>query len=348
MPNTMKAAIARQFGEPLAIEEVPIPEMKPGKILVKLIASGVCHTDLHAVSGDWPVKPVLPLIPGHEGAGIVVAIGEDVTNRFKVGDRVGVAWLHSACGHCEYCLSGWETLCQFQQNTGYSMNGCYAEYVLADANYVARLPETLDYAAAASILCAGLTVYKGIKETETRPGQWLVISGVGGLGHMAVQYAKAMGLHVIAVDIHPPQLALAQQLNADIVINAAEEDPVAKIQRDIGGAHGVLATAVSTESFSQAINMLRRRGTLVMVGLPPGNFTLPIFDMVVSRKTVRGSIVGTRLDLQEALAFAAEKKVAVQYQLDQLANINAIFSAMKTGKVLGRTVLEIATAGPCF
>jgi len=340
MKSLMKAAIAHTFNAPLVIEEVPIPTVSPKQILVKIEASGVCHTDLHAVSGDWPVKPTLPIIPGHEGAGVVVAIGAEVKS-VKEGDRVGVPWLHTACGQCEFCLTGWETLCPSQKNTGYSTNGCYAEYVLADPNYVGHLPDQLDFPAAASLLCAGVTVYKGIKETATKPGDWLVVSGVGGLGHMAVQYAKAMGLNVVAVDIHEPPLKLAKQLNADIVINASLEDPVARIQKEIKGAHGVLVTAVSTVAFAQAVNMLRPHGTLSLVGLPPGTFELSIFDIVLHRKTVRGSIVGTRMDLAECLAFAAQGKVAVHYTLDKLENINAIFTRMKAGEIQGRVVMQI-------
>lgn len=340
LPKKMKAAVAYEFNKPLKIEEVAVPEVTPGKILVKLAASGVCHTDLHAVSGDWPVKPTLPLIPGHEGAGEVVAVGAGV-DFIKEGDRVGVPWLYSACGHCEFCHTAWETLCLSQKNAGYSVNGCYAEYVLADPNYVGIIPKALSFEAAASILCAGVTVYKGIKETDTRPGQWIVIAGIGGLGHMAVQYAKAMGLHVVAIDIHDKQLELAKKLGSDMVINAAKEDPVARVQKELGGAHGVLVTAVSKATFSTAVGLLRRHGTAAFVGLPPGDFSMSIFDMVLSRKTVRGSIVGTRKDLAEALEFAAEGKVAVHYALDRLENINEIFEKMKKGAIAGRIIMKL-------
>lgn len=338
--KTMKAAIVHQFGTPLKIEEIPLPEVTPGKILIKIIASGVCHTDLHAIEGDWPVKPVLPLIPGHEGAGIVAAVGKNVT-AIKEGDRVGVPWLHTACGHCTFCLTGWETLCEAQLNTGYSVNGCFAEYVLADPQYVGHIPPQLDFAPAASILCAGVTVYKGIKETNTKPGDWIVIWGIGGLGHLAIQYAKAMGLHVVAIDIHEAQLKLAHDLKADIVINSASEDAVKRVQTEIKGAHGVLVTAVSREVFTLAVNMLRRHGTASFVGLPPGDFNLSIFDIVLNRKTIRGSIVGTRADLAESLAFAAEGKVSVRYALDTLENINHIFDKMRQGMIQGRIVMNI-------
>ena len=340
MARPMKAAVVHEFGNPLAVEEVKVPEVYSDRVLVKVEACGVCHTDLHAVEGDWPVKPGLPFIPGHEGVGHVAAVGKDVRS-VKEGDRVGVPWLHSACGHCRYCLTGWETLCLEQQNTGYSVNGGFAEYVVADPDYVGHLPDGLDFAAAAPILCAGVTVYKGIKETDTKPGDTLVISGIGGLGHLAVQYAKAMGRHVIAVDVADDKLRLAREMGADAAINARETDPVSEVQNAAGGADGILVTAVSPAAFSQAVGMLRRGGTLSLVGLPPGTFDLDIFDTVLNRKTIRGSIVGTRMDLIEALAFAEEGKVSVHYSTAKLDEINGVFDRMRTGGIDGRVVLEI-------
>ncbi len=341
MAKMMKAAVVHAFDKPLSIEEVPVPEVAPGHVLVKVEASGVCHTDLHAATGDWPVKPNPPFIPGHEGAGYVAAVGAGVKG-IREGDRVGVPWLYTACGHCEYCTTGWETLCYDQQNTGYSVNGGFAEYVLADPNYVGHVPDKVDFGVAAPVMCAGVTVYKGLKETEARPGEWVVVSGIGGLGHMAVQYAKAMGLHVAAVDVAPEKLALAKSLGADFTVNAKEENPAEAVKRATGGgAHGVLVTAVSRGAFAQAVNMARRHGTISLVGLPPGAFPLDIFGVVLNRITVRGSIVGTRQDLHEALAFAAEGKVAPHYSWDSLDNINAIFDRMKEGHIDGRVVMKI-------
>lgn len=337
MPTTMRAAVVHDFTKPLSIEELAVPDVGPGQVLVKVAASGVCHTDLHAARGDWPVKPSLPFVPGHEGVGTIAAVGQGVKG-IKEGDRVGVPWLHTACGHCRHCTTGWETLCPDQQNTGYSVNGGFADYVLADPGYVGHLPDVLGFEPAAPVLCAGVTVYKGLKETDTRPGQTVVISGIGGLGHMAVQYAKAMGLHVIAVDIADDKLKLATSLGADIVINAAETDPVAEVQKD-GGAEGVLITAVSTSAFKQGVGMLGRGGTMSLVGLPPGEFPLPIFETVLFRKTIRGSIVGTRADLEEALDFAAEGKVAPHYTTESLNDINSIFDRLEGGKIDGRIVM---------
>ena len=342
IPKTMRAAVVEQFRQPLQIREVPVPSPGPRQVLVKVIASGVCHTDLHAADGDWPVKPKPPFIPGHEGAGVVVKLGPGVSH-LKEGDCVGIAWLHSACGHCEFCLSGWETLCHAQQNSGYSVNGSFAEYALAPADYLARIPDQLSFVDAGPILCAGVTTYKGLKESEARPGEWVVISGVGGLGHIAIQYAKAMGLHVAAVDVGEDKLRLARKLGAEVTVNAVAEDPAAKIQKQLKGAHGVLVTAVSPPAFKQAIGMLRRRGTCVLIGLPPGEFPVPIFDVVLSRYTIRGSIVGNRKDLEEALAFAAAGKVKATIEEAPLEAINDVFTRLRQGRVSGRVVLNLGS-----
>lgn len=340
LPKTMKAAVVEKFSAPLSIREVPVPRPGPGEVLLELVASGVCHTDLHAADGDWPIKPTLPFTPGHEGTGVVVALGQGVS-RLKEGDRVGLVWLYSACGHCEFCLSGWETLCLEQKNSGYSVNGSFAQYALARADYLGLIPRELSFVDAAPILCAGVTTYKGLKETGVRAGEWVVISGAGGLGHVAIQYAKAMGLHVAVVELGAEKTRFAKELGAEIAIDADNEDPPAEIQKQIGGAHGVLVTAVSTTAFKQAIGMLRRGGTCVLVGIPAGEFPIPIFDVVLNRYTIRGSIVGTRLDLQEALTFAAEGKVKATIETMPMDSVNEVFERLRNGKVQGRIVLGI-------
>nr|WP_298795184.1 alcohol dehydrogenase AdhP [uncultured Acetobacter sp.] len=339
MSGKMKAAVVREFGKPLTIEELDIPDIRPDQILVKMIACGVCHTDLHAATGDWPKKPNLPFVPGHEGVGTIVKAGNAVA-WVKEGDTVGVPWLYSACGHCEHCLGGWETLCAKQEDTGYSVNGCFAEYVVADPNYVAILPKGVDPVQVAPVLCAGLTVYKGLKMTDTKAGNWVAISGVGGLGQMAVQYGVAMGLNVVAVDIDDEKLAIARKLGAALTVNARETDPAAFMQKEVGGVHGGLITAVSTKAFAQAMGYVRAGGTLVLNGLPPGDFPISIFDMVMKGTTIRGSIVGTRLDMIEALSFFADGKVKSVTQTDRLENINSIFERLEEGKVEGRIVID--------
>jgi propanol-preferring alcohol dehydrogenase len=341
MPRMMKAAVVHTFGKKLTIGDVPVPTPGAGEVLVHIVATGVCHTDLHAADGDWPVKPTPPFIPGHEGAGVVAGVGPGVTS-LKEGDPVGIAWLHDACGACEHCMTGWETLCEKQNDSGYSVNGTFADYAIGSAAYVARLPDRPDFAALAPILCAGVTTYKGLKETEARPGEWVAISGIGGLGHVAVQYAKAMGLHVVALDVTEDKLALARSLGADVAVNAKAPDAVEQVVKATsGGAHGVLVTAVSPPAFSQALHLARRRGTIALCGLPPGNFPTPIFDVVLKRLTIRGSIVGTRKDLAEALAFAAEGKVRAHIHQARLGDINSIFADLKAGKVDGRMVVTM-------
>jgi propanol-preferring alcohol dehydrogenase len=340
-PSTMRAAVVHAFKEPLKLETVPVPRPSSKQILVRVHYCGVCHTDLHAAHGDWPVKPSPPFIPGHEGVGVVEEVGDDV-HHIKVGDRVGMPWLHTACGHCEYCVDTWETLCPEQQNTGYSVNGSFADYVLADPDYVAVIPDGLDLAEAAPILCAGVTVYKGIKETDTKAGDWMVVSGVGGLGHLAVQYARAMGMRVIGLDVSDEKCELAKKVGAEHAFNVRDSNVLEQI-RDAtgGGAHGVLVTAVSQSAFSLGVDALRRGGTVSLVGLPPGTFELPIFDVVLTRKTVRGSIVGTRNDLVESLGFAARGQVRSHVRLEPLESINDVFGQMIDGEIEGRVVLDM-------
>lgn len=338
--NTYTAAVVTEFGEPLVISELDIPEPGPGQVLVKLLTSGVCHTDLHAAHGDWPVKPAPPFVPGHEGCGRVTAVGPGVTE-LAVGDLVGNAWLWSACGACEYCRSGWETLCEDQQNGGYSVNGSFGDYMLVDARFAPRIPEGLDPVEVAPILCAGVTVYKGLKVSETRPGQWMVISGIGGLGHVAVQYARAMGMRVVAVDVADEKLALARQLGAEVAIDAREADVAAAVvEATGGGAHGVLVTAVHPQAFGQAIGMARRGGTIVFVGLPPGDFPAPIFDVVLKGLTIRGSIVGTRQDMAEAIDFYARGLIKPTVTTADLTEINDVFARMEAGGIDGRVVID--------
>jgi propanol-preferring alcohol dehydrogenase len=340
--TTMHAAVVVEFGKPLMLRDMPIPVPGPGQILVKTEACGVCHTDLHAAKGDWPAKPALPFIPGHEAIGIVVALGAGVTI-VKEGARVGVPWLYSACGHCEYCLSAWETVCADAKFGGYTQNGGFAEYILADPNYVAHIPAGLDPKAAAPLICAGVTSYKGIKETGARPGEWIAISGIGGLGHLAVQYAKAMGLRVVAVDVDDGKLEHAKTLGADLLVNAGHGDAAAAVKAGTGGgAHGVLITAPSLTAFSQGVGMTRKTGTCVLVGLPPGAFPVPLFDVVANCISIRGSFVGTRQDMAEALAFAAAGKVKVDYELQRLSDINDVFIRLENGQVPSRVVLDFS------
>ncbi len=344
MTRKMQAAQVERFGQPLVLKELDVPTPGPGQILVQTEACGVCHTDLHAAGGDWPLKPALPFTPGHEGIGIVTALGSGVT-AVKEGDRVGVPWLYSACGHCEYCLAAREPVCAGAEFGGYTKNGGFAEFIVADPNYVAHIPAGLAARDAAPLICAGITSYKGIKETQARPGEWIVISGIGGLGHLGVQYAKAMGLQVCAVDIDPAKLAHATRLGAEAVVNAKHGDPVEAVRQATGGgAHGVLITAPSLPAFRQGVGMTRKFGTCVLVGIPPGEFPTPLFDVVANCITIRGSFVGSRGDMAEALAFGAAGRVKADIELQPLSAINRVFERLAAGDVPSRVVLEYSAA----
>ncbi|MCO4785621.1 MAG: alcohol dehydrogenase AdhP [Marinomonas atlantica] len=336
----MKAAVANTFGSILNIEDVQKPTIEPHQILVKIHACGVCHTDLHACHGDWPVKPTLPLIPGHEGVGEIVELGSAVTH-LSLGDRVGIPWLYSACGHCEYCLAGQESLCMSQQNAGYSVAGSYAEYCAAHADYVIKVPENLNYVDAAPLFCAGVTTYKALKVSDAKPGQWVAVFGIGGLGHLAVQYAVAMGLRVVAVDTGEAKRELATSLGAEHFFDFKTDNVVEDIREATGGVHGSVCTAVSKAGFRQSYDVVRRGGKCVLVGLPPEDMPLPIFDTVLNGVSVVGSIVGTRKDLEECLEFAARGKVKAIITEKKLDDINAIFEDMEKGDITGRIVMSL-------
>lgn len=340
MSDQLHAAVVEKFNDPLAIKDLDLPTPGPNQALVKLIASGVCHTDLHAAHGDWPVKPEPPFIPGHEGVGEIVELGPG-EHSVNVGDLVGNAWIWSACGECEQCRKGWETLCPNAEYGGYTADGSFGTYMLVDTRYAPRIPEGADPVEVAPVLCAGVTVYKGLKVSETKPGQFVVISGVGGLGHVAVQYAVAMGMRVIAVDIADEKLELAKKHGAEFTVNAANTDPAEAVQEYTdGGAHGVLVTAVHPQAFGQAINMARRAGTIVFNGLPPGDFPAPIFDIVLKGLTIRGSLVGDRQDQVEALDFYARGLVKPTVKSCNLEDINDVLETMEQGKIDGRIAIK--------
>ncbi|MBX9365791.1 alcohol dehydrogenase AdhP [Streptomyces sp. WAC04114] len=336
----MKAAVVQSFGQPLVIEERPDPEPGPGQVLIRLEASGLCHTDIHAAHGDWPVKPSPPFVPGHEGVGIVEALGDGVTH-LAVGQRVAVPWLGWACGRCEHCLSGWETLCEQQHNTGYSVDGGYAEKMLAPADFAAVVPEGIDPRDAAPLTCAGVTTYKALKVADVRPTQLVAISGVGGLGHLAVQYAKIAGATVAAIDVTDDKLELARELGADILIDARKEDP-AEVLRQHGGAHTAIALAVDEQAFASVYGGLRRGGKLVMVALPSGGtIQVPIFDTVLNGTSVIGSIVGTRQDLAEVFQLHAAGRTRVIYETRPLETVNESIAEVLNGQIKARIVFEL-------
>jgi propanol-preferring alcohol dehydrogenase len=336
----MKAAVVTDFHAPLQIQDLPVPQPGPGEVLVRMETSGLCHTDIHAAHGDWPVKPSPPFTPGHEGIGIVEKLGDGVTTR-AIGDRVAIAWLGYACGECRHCIGGWETLCEKQQNSGYSVNGSFAEYAVAPAAFATLVPDAVSSRDAAPLTCAGVTTYKAIKVARVAPAETVAVFGVGGLGHLALQYARIAGAFVIGVDIEETKLAMATELGADHVVNAATVDPVEAIQA-LGGADVAVALAASPASFDQAYRSLRRGGRLVCVALPAdnGSLNLPIFDTVINGKTVIGSIVGTRNDLADVFnlhAAGRTRVVAVERKLDE---VNESIADVLAGQIPARVVFQ--------
>jgi len=337
---TMRAAVVHEFGTPLVVEEVPRPVPGPGEILVHLEASGLCHTDIHAAHGDWPVKPSPPFIPGHEGIGVVEQLGAGVTE-VSVGERVAVPWLGSACGTCDYCVSGWETLCLEQQNTGYSIDGGFAEYLTANARYVVRVPDGVDSLDAAPLTCAGVTTYKAVKVSGTRSSDKVAIFGIGGLGHLALQYARIAGGRVVAVDVTEEKLELARELGAEFTVNAATTDPVEAIQA-LGGVDKAIVLAANPTVCEQAFASLKRGGTLVFVALPKDNaMELPIFETVLNGITVIGSIVGTRVDLREVFELHAAGLTKVIVETRTLDEVNVAIEDVLAGRIPARIVFEL-------
>ncbi len=336
----MKAAVVHEFHRPLVIEEIATPEPGHGQVLVKIETSGLCHTDIHAARGDWPVKPAPPFVPGHEGVGIVTRVGPGVTNLHE-GDRVAVPWLGWACGACEFCASGWETLCADAQYTGYTVNGGFAEYVLAEAAFAGIVPSSIDPLDAAPLTCAGVTTYKAVKMSGARSSDLVAVFGIGGLGHLAMQYAQIAGATVAAVDIFEPKLAVARKLGARHTVNATEEDPVEAIQA-LGGADAAIVLAATPIAIEQAFASLKRNGTLVLVALPADNIMrLPIFETVLKGITVVGSLVGTRVDLRETFELHADGRTHIVRESRQLEDVNEAMLEVERGDVEARLVFDL-------
>ncbi|HEM2852449.1 TPA: alcohol dehydrogenase AdhP, partial [Streptococcus suis] len=324
----------------VVVVEKELRPLEAGEALVQIEYCGVCHTDLHVANGDFGKVPGRVL--GHEGIGIVTEIAPGVTS-LKVGDRVSVAWFFQGCGMCEYCTTGRETLCRTVKNAGYSVDGGMAEQCIVTADYAVKVPEGLDPAQASSITCAGVTCYKAIKEAHLEPGQWIAIYGAGGLGNLAVQYAKKVfNAHVIAVDINNDKLELAKEVGADVTINGLEVEDVPGYIKEItgGGVHSTVVTAVSKVAFNQAIDSVRAGGYVVAVGLPSEYMDLSIVKTVLDGIKVVGSLVGTRKDLEEAFHFGAMGLVVPVVQKRPVEDAEAVFNEMVAGTIQGRMVLD--------
>lgn len=335
----MKAAIVTKDHK-VSVEDKQLRALKHGEALVQTEYCGVCHTDLHVKNADF--GDVTGTVLGHEGIGKVIELGEGVTS-LKIGDRVSIAWMFESCGTCEYCNTGRETLCRTVKNAGYTVDGAMAEQVIVSADYAVKVPDNVDPAAASSVTCAGVTTYKAVKVSNIKPGQWIGVFGIGGLGNLAVQYAKhVFGAKVVAFDINDEKLAFAKEMGADEVVNSLKEDPVARAKELTGGAglDATVITAVAKTPFNQAIDVVKAGATVVAVGLPVDKMDLDIPRLVLDGIQVVGSLVGTRQDLKEALQFAGEGKVVPKVQLRKLEEINEIFEEMEAGTITGRMVID--------
>jgi propanol-preferring alcohol dehydrogenase len=336
----MKAAVVPALGAPLEIRDLEVPQPGPGQVLVKIETSGLCHTDIHAARGDWPVKPITPLIPGHEGVGRIVALG-DGASQHAVGDRVALPWLGQACGHCRYCVGGWETYCLTPQYMGYTMHGSYAEYAVAYDSHVVTVPEGVSSFDAAPLTCAGVTTYKAVKVARPQPAETAMIVGIGGLGHLALQYANVFGTTSIAVDVHEEKLQLAKDLGADLVLDA-RHDITGQLAR-AGGVDIAVVTVPSPAAMRAAHAALNPNGRLVLVGLPADNrLEIPVFETVLRGISVIGSLVGTRNDLTECFDLHAQGRTRVVAESRRLDDVNECFEEVLAGTVPARLVFDLA------
>lgn len=336
----MKAAVVPALGSPLEIREVPVPEPGAGQVLVRIEASGLCHTDIHAARGDWPVKPKDLLVPGHEGVGRVTAVGPDV-DLVAVGDRVALPWLGLACGHCRYCVDGWETYCTSPQYMGYTIDGSYAEYAIGYASHVVAVPDGITPFDAAPLTCAGVTTYKAIKVGRPQPGETAAVVGIGGLGHLGLQYAKIFGATTVAIDVEDAKLQLAKDLGADHVVDA-RGDQAAELAA-LGGVDLALVTVPSPAAMHAAHAALNPNGRLVIVGLPADNrLELPVFETVLKGISVIGSLVGTRNDLLDVFGLHAQGRTRVVAEPRRLEDVNACFEEVLAGDVPARLVFDLS------
>ena len=337
----MKAIIATEDHKAKIVEK-EVRSLDYGEALLDMQCCGVCHTDMHVKNADF--GDVSGTTLGHEGIGVVKEIAEGVTS-LKVGDRASVAWFFEGCGHCEYCVTGRETLCRDVKNAGYSVDGGMSEQCIVTADYAVKVPEGLSSEAASSISCAGVTTYKAIKVANIQEGEWIIISGLGGLGNLALQYAKnVFNLKVVAVDINESQLKFAKEMGADLLVNPLKEDLGKVVQEKIGGAHAAVVTAVGKSAFNAAVDAVRAGSRVVAVGLPVESMDLSIPRLVLDGIEVVGSLVGTRQDLKEAFQFAAEGKVIPKYEMRPMEDINDIFEEMEDGKIKGRMVIDLKKA----
>jgi len=348
IPTEQWAQVIEKVGGPVEYKKIPVAKPGPGEVLVNIKYSGVCHTDLHAVNGDWPIPTKLPLVGGHEGAGYVFARGPGVTDEdAKIGEAVGVKWLNDSCLSCTFCMQADEPLCLTPKLSGYTVDGSFQQYCIASAKHVAHIPEGVPLDAISPIICAGITVYKGLKESGARPGQTVAIVGAGGgLGSLACQYAKAMGLKFIGIDGGEEKETMVKGMGAEAFIDFTKSSDLTKDVRaatsDGLGPHAVILVAVNEKPFQQAAEYVRPRGTVIVIGLPAGAFIrAPVFESVLKMVRIQASYVGNRQDSAEAIDFFARGLIKAPFKVVDLKELPKVYELMHAGKIAGRYVLKM-------
>jgi len=345
-PKKQMAMVVEKSGGPVEYKEIDVQDPGPDEILINVKYSGVCHTDLHAVNGDWPLPTKLPLVGGHEGAGIVVGMG-NLVDDWQIGDHAGIKWINGSCLQCDFCQQADEPLCPKALLSGYTVDGSFQQYAIAKAAHAARIPKDVPLDAISPILCAGITVYKGLKESGAKPGQTVcVVGGGGGLGSLAQQYAKAMGLRTIAIDAGEEKRKMClEQLGSYAFIDYSTSQNIIKdvqaATEDGLGPHAVILVATSEKPFQQAAEYVRPRGTVVFIGLPAGaKVVAPVFESVVKMITIRASYVGNRKDSSEAIDFYRRGLIKAPFKVVGLSELQKVYDLMHDLKIAGRYVLD--------
>ncbi|KAI1264982.1 alcohol dehydrogenase [Xylariaceae sp. FL1019] len=345
VPTEQWAQVIEKTGGPPVYKKIPVAKPGPDEVLINIKYSGVCHTDLHAMKGDWPLPTKMPLVGGHEGSGVVVSRGELVKD-IEIGDHVGVKWLNGSCMSCSFCRVSDEPLCGEALLSGYTVDGSFQQYAIGKAAHVARIPKECDLEAIAPILCAGITVYKGLKESGVKPGEDIAIVGAGGgLGSFALQYAKAMGLRTIAIDGGEEKGEHCKKLGAaayvDFMSSSNLTTEVKKASQNGEGPHGVLLVAVNEKPFQQASEYVRSRGTIVCIGLPANAYLkAPVFETVVRMINIKGSYVGNRQDTAEAIEFFRRGLIQAPFKTVGLSKLADVYELMEKGQIAGRYVVD--------
>lgn len=346
IPSEQWAQVIEKTGGPVQYKKIPVQKPGPDEVLINVKYSGVCHTDLHAVNGDWPIPTKLPLVGGHEGAGVVVAKG-DLVQDLEVGDHAGIKWINGTCLACDFCQQSDEPLCPKALLSGYTVDGSFQQYAIAKGAHAAKIDKSISLDGVAPILCAGITVYKGLKESGAKPGQTVAIVGAGGgLGSLAQQYAKAMGLHTIAIDTgeEKKKMCLEQLGSSAFVDFATSQNVVKDVQSataDGLGPHAVILVAVSEKPFQQAAEYVRPRGTVIAIGLPAGAYLkAPVFESVIKMVTIKGSYVGNRKDTSEALDFYRRGLIKAPFKVVGMSELQHVYDLMHKGQIAGRYVVD--------